>query len=240
MTIKMLWVLLVIFVFAVSACDKDDDHSSRSVDGRTDGDRKSDTGLDRVIDTGGEKELEPDVDSVDPTEQGTDEESVPSEGPEFPLGVGDEVPNFTLPAHDGSTFQLTDYLGQIVVIGSHPFAGTAVCTQQTKDLESSFDKFAEFGAVPFAMGVDGSAKQASWAEEMGLERVRILSDSNPKGQVSKMLGIYDGMAKTSKRAIVVIDQDSRVVFKKVYNTLICPKLEPIFEELQELAQHRTD
>lgn len=210
-----------------------------------DSDKADNEGKDTAVDTNAgtesegaetETESETEGDSETIEEQDSAEETdTGSQAPaEFPLEVGDMVPDFSLPAHDGSTFTLSDYAGQIVLIGAHPFAGTTVCTQQTKDLEANYDKFQSLNTVPFALGTDGTAKQATWADQMGLENVKILSDAAPKGEVSKMFGIFDNMTKAAKRAVLIIDQEGKLHFKQTYNTMICPKLDPIFEELENL------
>lgn len=224
---NMLNVIFGLLLLPFAACEEESDTPDESGNRNSGQEANTDNGSKSEVDQ--EEDTGPgSADAVD-TEEKIDDK--PAEEVGFPLAVGDPVPDFSLPAHSGSTFTLSDYRGKSVVIGSHPFAGTAVCTQQTKDLETNFDKFAEYNAVPFALGVDGSARQASWASQMGLEKLWILSDSNPKGEISKMFGIYDGMTKSSKRAVVIIDHEGKVAFKRVYNTMICPKLDPIFEEL---------
>ena len=227
----LIQVLFFVAVFP-AACDED----SPDPLGEGDVDADADTDLDRDGDT--------DVDSITDTENGVDNDTKGDLDTDasrdtggnaaFPLQVGDPVPDFSLPAHEGSTFKLSDYQGKIVLIGSHPFAGTAVCTQQTKDLETNYDKFLDLNTIPFAMGTDGNDRQGTWAADMGLQQLWILSDANPKGEASKMLGIFDNLTKTSKRAIVIIDQEGKIAFRKIYNTMICPKLDPIFEELQAM------
>lgn len=235
MRLPALLLLAALPIALALGCGDDEGDDGPSTQPETNDGTGSDTGSsepDETQDDSGSQE--PDSDNpATASEQETVTETA-SQDPGLPLELGDEVPDFTLPTHDGGTFTLSDHKGSIVLIGTHPFAGTSVCTQQTKDLEENYDAFADLDTIPFGMGVDGTAKQATWATSMGIERLKILSDSNPRGGVSDMFGFFDKATKTSKRGVLIIDRDGKLAFKKSYPMAICPALGPIFEELEKL------
>lgn len=229
----LLLLTLALPIAGLSGCGDDDTQNDSLSDSTTttrDSLEESDTGGN----DSSTSEPQTDSETAATASDASSDTGSSSEDSSLPLEVGDVVPDFSLPTHDGGTFTLSEHLGSIVLIGTHPFAGTAVCTQQTKDLEENYDAFAALDTIPFGMGVDGTAKQATWAVNMGIEKLKILSDSNPKGEVSNLFGFYDKLTKTSKRGVLIIDREGVLHFKKTYPMAICPALGPIFEELESL------
>ncbi len=180
-------------------------------------------------------EVEPDVVGQDlPREPDIvpQEEVVPDVAPpEFPLEVGDKVPDFSLPAHDGSTFSLSDYAGKKVLISSYPAATTAVCTWQTCFVNENYDQFVALNTVPVGLSTDGLGVLAQWAIDQGYQQL-LLSDALPKGEVSAMFGIYNEGFGVTERANTIIGEDGTILFKKVSAMGEKPNFQVIFEFLE--------
>ncbi len=156
--------------------------------------------------------------------------------PETPpeIEVGKKAPDFTLEDQNKEEFTLSDYEGRTrVLLSFHPLAGTEVCAEQMQSLENSKRKFQEYNAVPVGISVDPVPSKKLWAEKLGLEDLRILSDFWPHGEVAKKYGLFIEEKGFSKRANVLIDEDQNIVFSKVYPIGDVPDVREIISELKE-------
>lgn len=124
----------------------------------------------------------------------------------FPLQPGDCVPDFTLPAHDGTMITLSDYRGKFVLLSSFPMVNTSVCTGQMQTLDGMYDQFIAANAQPFGFNNEPPDQKDEWCETMGVTKLLILSDHNPKDAVSTMFGINGAY---TKRANTYIGPDGR-------------------------------
>ncbi|HUS77079.1 MAG TPA: peroxiredoxin [Patescibacteria group bacterium] len=91
------------------------------------------------------------------------------------LNVGDEAPNFILPAHTGETFTLSEHRGSNVVLYFYPKDGTAGCTQQACSFRDSYEAFQEFGAEVVGVSSDSVESHREFAAAHFLP-FKLLSD----------------------------------------------------------------
>jgi thioredoxin-dependent peroxiredoxin len=71
------------------------------------------------------------------------------------LKVGDQAPDFSLPASDGKTYKLSDFKGkQAVVIAWFPKAFTQGCTIECKSLAEHGDMIKKYNVKYFMASVD--------------------------------------------------------------------------------------
>src|ERR1017187_2684742 len=80
-----------------------------------------------------------------------------------PLNVGDEAPDFDLPAVVGNIKQrvkLSDYRGKKnVVLGFYPAVWTPVCTAELPAFNAELEKFAGYGAEVVGISVESIPSQ---------------------------------------------------------------------------------
>ena len=150
---------------------------------------------------------------------------------EFPVEIGQKVPNFSLPATGGNTFTLSDYEGKRVLISAFPAATTSVCTIQTCYVNDHFDEFIAMNTVPVGFSTDTLATLDEWVEAESYQQL-LLSDADPKGAVSEMLGIYDLLGVT-KRSNLILDENRVLVWKRVYAMGETPNFEEVHEFLED-------
>ncbi len=156
-------------------------------------------------------------------------EETPSE-----IEVGKKAPDFTLEDQHRKEFTLRDYKDRTrVLLSFHPLAGTDVCAKQMQALENSKRKFQEYNAVPVGISVDPVPSKKLWAEKLGLDELRILSDFWPHGKVSKEYGLFMEEKGFSKRANILIDEDQNIIFSKVYPLGEVPDVREIISILKE-------
>lgn len=146
---------------------------------------------------------------------------------------GDLSKDFSLEDQNGEEFKLSEHKGKKVLLSFHPLAGTSVCTKQMQSLDENKEKFDELDTVPVGISVDSVPAKKLWADDIGIEEIRLLSDFWPHGGVAKKYGLFDAEKGFSKRANIIVDEDGKIVFKKVYPMGEVPDIEEILEELKE-------
>src|SRR3990170_1199711 len=116
--------------------------------------------------------------------------------------VGDDAPDFELEGTDG-TFRLSEHRGEKVMLLFYPGDETKVCTKQFCSYRDNAEAFGSLGVT--AVGISGKNvdSKKSFTESHGLN-VPLLAD--PDGEVSRSYGAYSNFAKSTKRAVVVIDE----------------------------------
>jgi peroxiredoxin len=158
------------------------------------------------------------------------------------LKVGDEVPDFELPAVVGSIksqLKLSDYRGKKnVVLAFYPADWTPVCASQLPGLNSDVERFGGYDAQVVGVSVDSIASHTAWQKkEIGILSFPLASDFYPHGDVARKFGILregDPIPGISERAIFVVDKQGKLAFAKVYPIGQVPSNDEIFEVLRKL------
>ncbi|WP_258084173.1 peroxiredoxin [Thermococcus thermotolerans] len=148
------------------------------------------------------------------------------------MKIGERAPDFVLKDQNGEDFRLSDFRGKKVLLSFHPLAWTGICEKQMKALEESHERFEGLNVVPAGISVDPVPSKKAWAEHIGLKKLRILSDFWPHGGVAKLYGLFREKEGFSERANVLIDEEGKVAFFKVYPIREVPDLEEIFKLLE--------
>ena len=141
-----------------------------------------------------------------------------------PVAPGETAPDFTLPDQNGKEFSLTALRGKRVLLSFHPLAATGVCTEQMKALDADFDALAALNTVPVGISADPVPSKKLWADSMGLKKLRIVSDFWPHGAVIKQYGLFREKDGFSERANVLVDENGKVAWVKVYEIGTLPDI----------------
>jgi len=147
------------------------------------------------------------------------------------IKTGDEAKGFRLKDQDDKEFQLSDFQGKKVFLSFHPLAWTSVCADQMKTLEANKDKFASLNTVALGFSVDSVPCKKAWAKELGIKSTRLLSDFWPHGRVATAYGIFRERHGFSERANIILDENHRVTFVKVYPISELPDIEEVLQAL---------
>ena len=86
------------------------------------------------------------------------------------------------------------------------------------------------------MGIstDARATQTAFAASLVNIPYPVLSDFHPKGHVSTAFGVYNQDRGTSDRAIVIIDKEGIIRFRKIYSTATDLNTADILDEINAL------
>ncbi len=69
------------------------------------------------------------------------------------------------------------------------------------------------------ISTDARPTQIAFAASLGNIPYPVLADFHPKGQVSKLYGVYNEERGTANRAVVIVDKQGIVRFKSVYTSI---------------------
>jgi len=144
---------------------------------------------------------------------------------------GDNAKGFTLKNQHDEEVQLSDFQKKKVLLSFHPLAWTSICAEQMKALEEHKNKFDTLNTVALGISIDSVPSKNAWAKELGIKNTMLLSDFWPHGEIAKAYGIFREKNGFSERANIVLDEEHRVTFVKVYPIKELPDIEEILRVL---------
>ena len=149
------------------------------------------------------------------------------------LKIGDIAPDFSLKDQDKHEAKLSEFRGRRVLLSWHPLAWTKVCSEQMKSLEQHYDEFEALKTLPLGLSVDTVPSKAAWAKDLGINRLRLLSDFWPHGVAAQSYDLFRAKEGFSERANVILDDKGQVVFIKVYEIPQLPDVEELLAFLKK-------
>jgi peroxiredoxin len=87
--------------------------------------------------------------------------------------------------------------------------------------------------VPVGISVDSVPSKKAWAESLNIKKVRLLSDFWPHGYVAQLYGIFRDKDGFSERANIVLEEQGKATFFKVYEISQLPDINEIIRRLKE-------
>lgn len=147
--------------------------------------------------------------------------------------IGDKAKDFSLEDQDEKAFTLSDYKGKKVLLSFHPLAWTSVCAEQMKSLENSKDTFDSLNTTAVGLSVDAVPSKKAWAKSLGIKSTRLLSDFWPHGKVAKLYGIFRTEDGISERANIIVSEEQKIAFFKIYRLGQLPNIQEIIDVLRK-------
>ncbi len=148
------------------------------------------------------------------------------------IEVNQEAIDFTLKDQFKEDVKLSELKGKKVILSWHPLAYTSVCTDQMRSLERNYERIQEKGdTVVIGLSVDPFPAKAKWADILDLKDLKIVSDFFPYAEVTKAYGLFNEENGASKRANVIIDEEGKVKWVKVYGGSELPDIEEVIDNL---------
>lgn len=147
------------------------------------------------------------------------------------ITVGDIAPDFTCKDNQDKTICLSDFRGKKVLLSWHPLAWTAICTDQMRALENNFEQFQKFNTVPLGFSVDPVPSKKAWAQVLQIKNVQLPSDFWPHGKIASDYGIFREKQGFSERVNIIIDENGKVIWVKVYPLAQLPDINEVMNFL---------
>ena len=132
------------------------------------------------------------------------------------ISTGDKAPEFDLEESSGRPrVQLSNYLGRSnVLLVFHPFAFTAVCTEEAQDLQENLASFRNANTEIVFVSCDAPAARQAWKRELGAEYT-FASDFWGHGIAAKSYGVFNEEVGATIRGTFLIDRDGVVIWSLV-------------------------
>ena len=150
-----------------------------------------------------------------------------------PLEKGMKAPDFSLKSTLDQEISLKDFLGKPVILAFYPADFSPVCGSELTLFNEVLPEFKKYDAQLFGISVDNIWSHLAFAKERNLH-FPLLSDFNPKGEVSRMYNAYQEEDGLSKRALYVIDKDGFIAWGYISPIGINPGADGILNALEEL------
>jgi mycoredoxin-dependent peroxiredoxin len=129
--------------------------------------------------------------------------------------TGDSAPEFDLEVSSSERVKLSDFRGRSnVLLVFHPFAFTAVCEDEARDLQENLPAFRDAGTEIVFVSCDPSAARQAWKEQIGAEYT-FASDFWPHGVAAKAYGVFNEAIGAPHRGTFLIDREGTVVWSLV-------------------------
>jgi peroxiredoxin len=162
-------------------------------------------------------------------------EGVRMSQPQHPLPPGTQAPDFTLHSTPGQSVSLSEFRGRPVILAFYPADWSSVCSDQLSLYQELLPEFQRYGAQLIGISVDGVWSHLAFAQDRHLH-FPLLSDFEPKGQVSRQYGAYQEDVGESARALFVIDNDGVISWSYVSPTGVNPGADGILRALDALQK----
>jgi len=153
------------------------------------------------------------------------------------IAPGTPAPDFVLNGSPEEPVRLSSMRGVPVILAFYPADFSPVCGDQMSLYEVIRSEFERYDAALFGLSVDGVWCHRAFAEARGIH-FPLLSDFEPKGEVSRRYGAYDSKEGMSQRALYVVDRDGSVAWSYLSPTGVNPGADGILNCLETLAGER--
>jgi peroxiredoxin len=150
------------------------------------------------------------------------------------LRIGEKAKDFTLSDQNGKKFKLSDFKGRRLLLSFHPLAWTSVCAEQMKSLEKNKKTFDSLNTIAVGVSVDTVPSKKAWGDSLKIKKTRLLADFWPHGKVAELYGIFRQEDGISERANIIIDENQKVAFFKIYRLGQLPNIKEIINALRKM------
>lgn len=140
-----------------------------------------------------------------PTEQ-AEPTAVAPEAAAGPLAEGQEAPDFTAQAHDGSTIELSKLRGKPVVLYFYPKDETPGCTIEAQSFRDDLPELAKLDATVIGVSMDSLESHKAFADNHKLG-FPLISDED--GSLAAKYGVDTSKGYTA-RVTFVIGPDGKI------------------------------
>ncbi|MGA8782196.1 MAG: redoxin domain-containing protein [Terracidiphilus sp.] len=151
------------------------------------------------------------------------------------LRAGTLAPDFGLYATPNQKLSLRELRGKPVILAFYPADWSPVCGDQMSLYNEVLAEFQKYGAELLGVSVDGVWCHEAFAKDRHLQ-FPLLSEFEPKGEISRSYGVYRAQEGVSERALFVIDRQGVIAWSYLSPVAINPGADGILEALDKLPK----
>ena len=129
--------------------------------------------------------------------------------------TGEVAPEFDLEVSQRKRVKLSDFRGRSnVLLVFHPFAFTAVCEDEARDLQENLQAFRDAETEIVFVSCDSWAARQAWKRDLEAEYT-FASDFWPHGAAARAYGVFNEALGSPHRGTFLIDKDGVVIWSLV-------------------------
>ncbi|HEX4266220.1 MAG TPA: redoxin domain-containing protein [Verrucomicrobiae bacterium] len=155
------------------------------------------------------------------------------------LPHGTAAPDFSLRSTPDQGVRLSEFRGQPIVLAFYPADWSPVCGDQMALYNEMLSEFQALNAEIIGISVDSAWCHAAFSKDRKLH-FPLLADFEPKGEVSRLYGVYRESDGTSERALFVIDADGMIHWSYISPVGVNPGAAGIITALEELQNKKNE
>ncbi len=152
------------------------------------------------------------------------------------LRVGDEAPDFDLPALVAGVkqrFRLSDQRGKRnIILAFYPFNWEPMTAKQLTSYQVERSNFLAADTEVAGICVESIMNTTAWEREIGPLDFPLCSDFWPHGTVCQSYGVLrdqEPARGASERAVFLVDKNGRIAFREIYRPEDLPDTEPLLK-----------
>jgi alkyl hydroperoxide reductase subunit AhpC len=101
-------------------------------------------------------------------------------------------------------------------------------------LETHLSEFEKLNTVPLGFSVDSQPCKEAWANALQIKKISLPSDFWPHGKVASDYGIFNETKGISERANIIVDENGKIKWIKVYPSEQLPDIKEILQVLSSV------
>jgi peroxiredoxin len=148
------------------------------------------------------------------------------------LQAGAKAPDFSLHTTPDQSVGLHEFRGRRLILAFYPADWSPVCSDQMSLYEVVRPEFQRYGAELLGISVDGVWCHLAFAKDRKIH-YPLLSDFEPKGEVSRAYGVYH-KSGVSERALFVLDESGTIRWSYVSPIGVNPGADGILNALEAM------
>ena len=152
---------------------------------------------------------------------------------------GTAAPTFNKRGDNGDRIDLGDFKGKKnVLLAFFPGAFTSGCASEMANLNQAIKQFEELDTQVIGMSLDSQFALRAFSNSLGSLRFPLVTDFNPKGDVSKAYEIWNGESERGHnvRATFIIDKEGIVRFSETYEMGMLPEAKDLIAEVEKVEK----
>ena len=148
------------------------------------------------------------------------------------IKIGSIAPDFNINDQNDKEFLLSSFKGKKILLSFHPLAWTKICAEQMKSLEENYEKFEDLNTIAVGVSIDSIPSKKAWAESLKITKTSLLSDFWHHGKIAKSYDIFREKQGISERANIIIDENQRIKWLKIYEISKLPDINEVLNNLK--------
>ncbi|HEX9512720.1 MAG TPA: redoxin domain-containing protein [Puia sp.] len=153
------------------------------------------------------------------------------------LQKGTKAPDFELYATPDQKIRLSEFAGKNLILAFYPADWSPVCSDQMALYNEMLKYFHKYNAEVLGISVDSKWCHMAFAQDRKLH-FPLLADFEPKGEISRLYGVYDDKEGESQRALFVLDSKHNIHWSYLSPVGINPGADGIIEALDDLTNNQ--